>query len=215
MPMNKTRVSVIINSFQARSKQFDFHFGFSQPNTIVIKSDKNIIVDPGTISAVLSGALKHSLERGEIGLKLHDIDIVVNTHLHFDHCAANFIFRNKKLVFHKNEIDFITKRYSPEYLKAFIDNLDAQPITGSCRIARDVSLVETPGHTPGSISVLVKIEDDLIAILGDLAMKKNEYVHHKPPFRMWDQKIWRNSLDKIINLKPTLVIPGHDKPFAP
>jgi len=88
----------------------------SSCNTILIESDKMIIVDPG--AAALRDTLTSRLE--EIKLKPDNIDIVVNTHLHGDHIGSNHIFREKTLIIHEKELNSIKISLWPEFIDACI-----------------------------------------------------------------------------------------------
>ena len=81
-----------------------------------------------------------------------------------------------------------------------------------------VVAVSTPGHTPGHISVLAELQaGDRVVVAGDTVMTRREYSERT--FSHWhtnDQlRGLHASLDRIHALRPTTVMPGHDRVFVP
>jgi len=161
--------------------------------TLVDASGRRVLVDTG--SPADCGKLVSALR--QMGLAPRDIDVVVNTHLHIDHCGCNDLFENAKVVAHKLE----------------------EPPVGNIRISGDMTLfpgveiVPTPGHTLGSVSVFVS-SDRRYAIAGDALPTKANYDSHTPPFIASDRRLALKSMDAIIAWAD-IVIPGHDAPFEP
>ncbi|MEM3807847.1 MAG: MBL fold metallo-hydrolase [Nitrososphaerota archaeon] len=183
-------------------------------NTVLIRSDKNVLVDPGNFHVGLYGPLK--IELNKRGLGPGDIDIVVNTHCHHDHNQSNFLFRGKKLIIHKKELEMAREMYWSEYVDAFFGILDIEDsIYDGMEIAKDVKIIETPGHTPGSLSVIANTPDGLVAILGDTAMLRIDYSERK--LSHWyseeQKKLINMALDRVSSMNPAIVIPGHDEPL--
>jgi len=184
----------------------------SSCNTVLIESDKRIIVDPG--ASAVRDTLKARLE--EIKMKPDDIDIIVNTHLHGDHIGSNNIFRGKTLIVHEKELDSIKKSLWPEFADACVSFLKTQKVKQEVTIAEDVKIIETLGHTPGSISVVVDTPEGLVVIAGDSIFRvKEDFLSRKPPFWEMDKETIIKSWEKMAQLMPRLIIPGHDAPFSP
>jgi len=179
-------------------------------NSVLIRSDKNIIVDPGHFNMASYGIITARLK--ELNLDISDIDAIVNTHCHDDHTGANYLFRGKKLYIHQRELDFARTIYWKEYVSAFFEILDVQR-AGNMEIAEDVRIVETPGHTPGSMSVLVGTPEGLVAIIGDTAMTEREMKERE--LSRWytpEAKTDVNkSIDLIQSLHPSAIILGHSR----
>lgn len=182
-------------------------------STVLIRSDKNIIVDPGNFHVGMYGPLKTELLKR--GLSLSDIDIVINTHCHHDHNQSNFFFRGKKLIIHKKELELARQMYWPEYVEAFFEILEIEDsVYDEMEVAEGVKILETPGHTPGSLSVIAETDKGIVAVLGDTAMLRCDYLENK--LSHWytaeqKEQITKN-LERIASLKPYMVIPGHDEP---
>ncbi len=177
--------------------------------TSLIKNGNSIlIVDPGSPQIGGSGALKARL--AQLKLRVEDVSCVVNTHLHSDHVGSNFIFRGKPLLIHKNEIK---SRNLTEIMRAYIAPMEVREIKGNTQVTDDVSIIETPGHTPGSVTVMANTPQGLVAIAGDTIMAKEHFLERRLP--EWEpnkEQIFK-MMDRIESFKPKIIVPGHDSPF--
>ena len=93
-----------------------------------------------------------------LGLKPDDIEIIILTHLHFDHIALGYLYPNAKFVVQKNELDYALHPHAIDaglYEKATFEDLDMEVIDGKKEIIPGVCVFPTPGHTPGGQSVEV------------------------------------------------------------
>ena len=107
-----------------------------------------------------------------------DITIVVNTHLHFDHCGNNALFKNAKFYVQADELRYA---YAPDrfqkaaYIREFFDvNVDYVMLKGKYRLTEEISILPTAGHTVGHQSVIVKLNDKNYVYCGDAApLKEN------------------------------------------
>jgi glyoxylase-like metal-dependent hydrolase (beta-lactamase superfamily II) len=192
-------------------------FNLGSTNTILVRDEgKNILIDPGIIQLGRYGCLPKRL--AEFGLKPADIDIVVNTHCHYDHTEANYMWRGKPLIIHEKEYDYSAEFYWPEWRIAFIDILEVHKFKGEKKLTNNTRLIETFGHTPGSVSLLVETCEGLVACIGDAAIVKEDYLEFREPSVVTKNisgVIAVESLKKIAAYKPVLVIPGHDTAFRP
>jgi N-acyl homoserine lactone hydrolase len=99
------------------------------------------------------------------------ITIVVNTHLHFDHCGGNHLFAGKPIYVQRRELD--DARSLDDYtIREWVEapGLQYVPLDGEFEVLPGVRLVPTPGHTPGSQVVVVDTGGDPIVIAGDTAV---------------------------------------------
>ena len=192
-------------------------FNLGSTNTVLVRDEGlNMVVDPGIIQLGRYGAFQKRL--AEFDLVPGDIDVVVNTHCHYDHIESNYLFRGKPLIVHEEELEYCRRLYWPEYADAFMGIMDVDAITGSKKITENVRVVETKGHTPGSISVVAETEEGVVACIGDAAIVKEDYLEFRPPSVVTKNiapEVSVASLKRIAELNPVLVIPGHDAPFSP
>ena len=159
--------------------------------TLIRAESKNLLVDTGSprVREKLVAALKaEKLNPG-------DIDIVINTHLHLDHCGCNDMFVNARFIAHVFE--------SPP--------IHYNRISGDATLFPGVAIHQTPGHSPGSISVFVTAERKY-AVCGDALPTKGNFEQHVPPFINTDSKLALKSMDFIVSWAD-VVIPGHDAQF--
>jgi N-acyl homoserine lactone hydrolase len=158
----------------------------------LIRSDTwNIVVD--TSSLEYRDKMLASL--GRIGLDPADVDIVVNTHLHHDHCSNNDLFRNAALMAHSRE------GAGSGYRK----------IENDLEVCPGVYLVHTPGHTPGSISVFVETGLRYV-IAGDALPIHDNYLKWVPPGLNYDPDLALASMKEIVAFAD-VIVPGHGGPF--
>lgn len=94
-----------------------------------------------------------------------DIDYVVNSHLHFDHCSANKLFPHATFVMSKSEL---RHAFVPDpwerigYDRGLVDmpgaKMELLELNGyEYDVVPGVTLIETPGHSSGHLSVVVKL----------------------------------------------------------
>lgn len=119
------------------------------------------------------------------GYKCSDVDIVVFTHLHWDHMFYCEKFTNAKFYAHKREVDF-ARNPIPLYYKSYehpalgvksrITDIVFEEVEGETEIMPGVRVFESFGHSPGHISVEIDCADgdsyicagDSIFVLGNL-----------------------------------------------
>jgi len=156
----------------------------------------------------------------EIDMTPADIDLVVNTHLHFDHCGQNAVFRHAPCYVQRAELDR-SRREEPEISEWFgFNNARWELLDGDAELVPGLKVIATPGHTVGHQSVVVAGGDGSPDILiGDAAYTHVQYEGPPdgdlPPGQAADPVAWRNSLARIQALRgqvqfchDTAVIPG-------
>ncbi|TDU87893.1 N-acyl homoserine lactone hydrolase [Kribbella voronezhensis] len=103
------------------------------------------------------------------------IDIVVNTHLHFDHCGGNHLFAGKPIYVQRQELDDALSQQ--EYtIREWVEapGVEYVPVDGELELVPGVRLVPGPGHTRGSQLVLVDSGLQRTAVVGDLAISSRD-----------------------------------------
>ena len=148
--------------------------------------NKNILVDTGLDENELiippgfteeTGLVPKSIEDClvEAGLQPDDIDIVINTHLHDDHCGNNARFKNCLFYAHHEEIAFCKNPHPLDhrYDDFFIEETTFEEITSDREILDGLNVLHMPGHTVGSLSVLVETKTGKVVITGFCCNAKN------------------------------------------
>jgi glyoxylase-like metal-dependent hydrolase (beta-lactamase superfamily II) len=145
---------------------------------LILTDEERILVDTGCGDLSEEMAAFNKLEREkdlverlrEVGMRPEDITMVINTHLHFDHCGWNKVFTKARLLVQRLELAHAYKPYRFQkggYFKPHFDGLGFEVIEGDVEIVDGVHLVTTPGHTPGHQSVVVHIKDRTYIFCGD------------------------------------------------
>jgi N-acyl homoserine lactone hydrolase len=116
----------------------------------------------------------------EQDLDLASIDIVINTHLHADHCGGNHLFAGKPIYVQRKELD--EARTSDGYtLREWVDAPGVQyvAVDGEFEVLPGLRLVPAPGHCDGMQIVVVETGGRPIIIGGDVAVWHGEF--DEPP----------------------------------
>jgi Zn-dependent hydrolases, including glyoxylases len=100
----------------------------------------------------------------QIGVAPGDIDYVVLSHLHFDHAGNVQAFKetNARLVCSAKEKEWafgFDGPFNGAHLKADYQGLDFETVDGDAEFLPGVSFIQTPGHTPGSMSMRVDLPE--------------------------------------------------------
>lgn len=182
--------------------------GMLDCNSYVLKNDLTLIIDPG--SPQFLTALIQNLQQDGIDVK--DIDIIVNTHLHGDHCGANEAFKQisgAKILSHWLQKQFY-KTTAIETAKFFgfppiefdadsyIDNNKLE--TGDT----ELEFVPSPGHSPDSICFYS--QKDKILICGDVIFADNIGRVDLPGGNADELK---HSIEELSQLEISYLLPGH------
>jgi len=171
---------------------------------LVRSSGRTVLIDTGAgvkNPAMRGGELLDNLER--LGVRPEDVDVVVNTHLHVDHVGWNCVERDGALVptFPKAEY-WIARPEWDYWTEPTVAGEEGGHITtdvlplkdsprlrladGEAAITPELSLLSTPGHTPGHCSIGVASAGERAVILGDVA-------HH--PLHLI--RIWVAAVDEL------------------
>jgi len=153
-------------------------------SVVLIKGEKIVLVDTG------QNGFEEEILKGleENGVKPEDVDIIVNTHYHPDHCANNYLFKNAIRI---NQNILASGKWLDVY---------KEPIK---EVMEGVEIIQTPGHSHRDSSVVVRAEK-LYIIAGDAIIegiiRKNSFTNEQE----------RASAKKILEMAE-VIIPGHNR----
>jgi glyoxylase-like metal-dependent hydrolase (beta-lactamase superfamily II) len=162
-------------------------------NCLLVRSqDKLILVETGVgnkttriprgSGVAQAGTLVEDMARQ--GIRPEDVDIVINTHLHFDHCGGNTTYRDGKLALtfpraryflqkgewdeanHPNERTRAS--YLPENLEPLADSRQLELVEGEAEVIKGVRILPAPGHTAAHTIVEVASAGQTALYIGDL-----------------------------------------------
>ena len=145
---------------------------------VVEHPDARVLVDTGLTRlhpAVADMDPRLVTPGGLGGLDPAGIDVVVNTHLHFDHCGGNHLFAGRPIHVQRRELD--DARHAEDYtIREWVDppGVEYVEVDGAHDLLPGIRLVPTPGHTPGSQVVLVEAGGRSVVIAGDTAVFHGE-----------------------------------------
>ncbi|VUT24065.1 MAG: Hydroxyacylglutathione hydrolase [Candidatus Methanolliviera sp. GoM_asphalt] len=160
---------------------------YASSASVLIEDDKIIIVDtslPGDWDEI-----KTSLRK--IGYMPEDVEIVINTHLHRDHCGCNDFFTKAENYAHPCQIGERRNFKSIQFLKL-----------------NRTYILDTPGHVDGHISVVFPGEKNVV-VAGDAIPIKDNYYKRLPPIIYSDKKEAIRSMEKIVEIAD-IIITGHE-----
>jgi glyoxylase-like metal-dependent hydrolase (beta-lactamase superfamily II) len=187
-----------------------YHIGNSGCSVYLIdtKSDEGLIlIDCGMDLSLIKSISK-------IRLNPMDIKHCILTHFHIDHIAACYDLKqfNKEVRFYAHDLDAdaIEERGHDRETAAGWYGVKYKPITLTKRLNGDLEIlkfgsyefkcIHTPGHTPGSISILLELEKKILF---------GQDIHGPiiPGISVFED--YQNSLKKVIDLEVDILCEGH------
>jgi glyoxylase-like metal-dependent hydrolase (beta-lactamase superfamily II) len=153
-----------------------------------------------------------------VGLAPDDIDMVVNSHFHTDHCGCNQFFRKATILAHAREVEAAQAAVSEMsgYLRADWDcGRPIETVDGEKDLFGDgrAVLVPLPGHTPGSLGALVSLDrDGQFLLTSDAVALRANLDADSPPRNTWNVEAQLTSFEEVrrIERSGATVICGHD-----
>jgi glyoxylase-like metal-dependent hydrolase (beta-lactamase superfamily II) len=181
--------------------------------TLVEVGGRRILVDVAQL-----GRRHLILERlAQRGLSPADIDTIVLTHAHWDHLLNADLFEHAEFVVHSDERDYVRNPHNndwatPKYTNAIMERLRVREVREGDQAAPGLTVIETPGHTVGSIALLVNSPEGTICVAGDALPHARSLLTGLPNLVFDTEEHARNSVRKIMDAAP-VIYPGHDRPF--
>lgn len=157
----------------------------------------------------------------ELGLETKDIKYVIHTHLHWDHTGGNRFFTEATFFVQKAEYRFAywpDRHVQASYMRDhFHCGVHYETVEGDVEILPGITLLHTPGHTPGHQSVLVNLANgEYLLFSGDAAYTLDNLTEMLPPGNSWDPLAAVASLHKLKTIQAltgALLLPSHDLKF--
>jgi glyoxylase-like metal-dependent hydrolase (beta-lactamase superfamily II) len=161
-------------------------------NSVVVRTGKqNVLIETG-IGNKLAEKLKNIYQTQEkllenlhaAGAAPEDIDIVINSHLHFDHCGWNTVYKNGvavptfpkakyyapegewkhgSLQLERDRVSYISDNYDP-----LIRSGQMQLLQGATEIVPGISVENYPGHTRNMMAVNIRSGGKTACYISDL-----------------------------------------------
>lgn len=167
-----------------------------------------------------------------LGIDAKDVELVVMTHLHFDHASALCDFPNATVLVDEREWraawarggllnGYSTAQLDPSPTYRTIDFTSAPMVSrGPFERTIDVfgdgalTLCSTPGHTAGHMSPIARLQEGEALLSADAAYTLPTIRDGERPFLTYDRKAFEHSLRQIQTYDrenpEAVIIPGHD-----
>jgi glyoxylase-like metal-dependent hydrolase (beta-lactamase superfamily II) len=176
-------------------------------NSVVVRTGKHVVLIETGIGNKQSAKMREIQQNQELlpaslaaaGVRAEEVDIVLNTHLHFDHCGWNTTlhpdgsvtptFPNARYFAHAGEVahgrlqldrdrvSYLSPNYDPLIASGQMTLLTAEGILATPEIVPGISVEEFPGHTAQMIGVHIESGGEHACYIGDLIPT----AHHLDP----------------------------------
>ena len=154
-------------------------------NIVVVRTAQHTVVIETGIGNKLPQKMRDIFDNRELlrpsfqaaGIRLEDVDVVINTHLHFDHCGGNTFrtpdggiaptFPNARYFVHRGEVEhghlqlerdavsYLSENYDPLIATGQMTMLEVTMLDGGAEIVPGVSVEVFPGHTAQMLAVML------------------------------------------------------------
>ncbi len=201
---------------------------------LVRTADAVILFDTGVSPRAVPGLLRtdamarfteadllvHRLDA--LGLQPHDVDLVVISHLHYDHAGGAEMFAKSELVVQRDE--YAAGHYPPPFFASFYyrKNFDLpgyrwRLLDGDAELVPGLTVLRSDGHTPGHQSLLVELPQTGPVILSGDACYWLEHVEaERVPGVVWNPAAALQSIKRLKTLARLVrgrIFPAHDPAF--
>lgn len=183
------------------------------PSTVAGDTDalrREYGIEPDWIRAQIGAEERVDRQLARVGLTPSEVDLVVNTHFHFDHAGGNALFAGVPFWVQEAEImaareDGYLPVWDAPHLQFFTVVGDWSPLPG-------VQMLHTPGHTPGHQSMLVRLEHETWLFTWD-AVYTEEHWRQDKVGAVVDAAAARASIERLRQIaaaEKARLIFGHD-----
>ena len=175
---------------------------------VIDHPDARVLVDTGMtqLHPAMADMDPRLRPLSEQDIDLAGIDIVVNTHLHADHCGGNHLFAGRPIYVQRRELD--DARSEDDYtIREWVEapGVRYAPVDGEHELLPGLRLVPAPGHTRGMQVVVVETGGRPVIVGGDVAVWFGEF--DEPP---------TEGRQRVLALDPELVWLTHEhEPWRP
>lgn len=198
---------------------------------VIMGGDKTIMVDTGapepdssvkTVRPVIRDEGEFLIPQlAKLGLRPEDIDVIINTHLHWDHIYGNSKLPKAEIIVQEAELDYYhnclpcdrgsyEKNKDTPLISTFMPRI--RTVKGDVEIIPGVRVLHTPGHTPGCQSVVADTPEGKVILPGDnisLLESISNYPPHIPGITTSAADFYA-SMEKLRNEGPAKILPAHE-----
>ena len=183
---------LVISKYNLRKGDMTYRLFYGEtywaPNVtwFIEGADRNILIDTSMSS---EDTKKYTETKAEdlisfedalasVGRKPEDIDLIIQTHLHFDHCGNTAKCKKARVIVQKSELDFALAphpSFAMNYDKNLIKDCRIFPIQGDQEILPGIEVILVPGHSAGTQAVSIETANGKAVISGFCACKETFY----------------------------------------
>jgi len=163
-----------------------------------------------------------------LGIQAGEVSKVLLTHLHTDHAGGIPHFPSSRFLVNAAEHKYARgtpgrlRGYLPQHWPTWFqpDSIPFQPVPFGpfnhsyfVTAAKDVIVIPTPGHTPGHVSVLVKLDGLNVLVAGDATYTEGTLLHRQVDGVSPDEGLALRTINNILQLsqeRPMVYLPSHD-----
>jgi len=201
---------------------------------LIRTSDATILFDTGLSPRAIPGLrrtdplarfteedlLVHRLD--SLGLEPASVDLVVLSHLHYDHAGGAALLQDSELIVQQDEYSYA--HYPASFFASFYyrKNYDLpgyrwRLLDGDAELVPGITALRSDGHTPGHQSLLVELpQTGPVILAGDCCYWQQSIDHETPPGVVWDPTRAMHAIKRlktIARLMGGRIFPSHDPAF--
>jgi glyoxylase-like metal-dependent hydrolase (beta-lactamase superfamily II) len=135
---------------------------------------------------------------GDAGVRLDDLVLVANCHLHFDHCGGNPLLRATPVLAQRREL--AAARAGDYTFEHLLDGTKFELLDGYASPLPGLHVIPTPGHVDGHQSLVVECDDGSVVLAGQTHDHASDWTGD-------DQPDW---MARLLEFDPRRVVFAHD-----
>ena len=171
------------------------------------------------VMAPLSGPSDNVIDQlGLLGLVAADIDVVVNSHFHSDHCGCNTFFNKATVICHARELEAAQAQEAEKMGFLPVDwkhEMPVETIDGPKDLFNDgrIVLIPVPGHTPGMTGARIELSrSGAFFLASDAVALQDNLERDLNPRNTWNTELSSQSMKEIRKMQAegVRVLFGHD-----
>lgn len=198
---------------------------------INLETNQHVLVDTGPSKDPSWGKKYHNqytrtpeqlldYQLQSFGSSVEQIETVILTHLHWDHAYGVFELPKAKVIVQKQELFYaltprasdaviyeVDLKFQLPYFLRFFQQIEL--IDGDCQLFEDFSVIQLPGHSPGSQGIVAETAVGKIVVAGDLVNTFQNWKERIPCGITTSLEDCFSSFEKL-DLLEAIILPSHD-----